>query len=175
MTNTALVAFTDITPTILDWTSTDFAKYRLHGRSILPILESSAPDGWEHALLSHVGHDVFAHYPMRTLRDRRYKLIWNVNYRSEYPLPIDTVQRRTWVNARKSRSQLLGKRTIDAFLHRPQLELYDLQNDPWETNNLAKDPAAKPRLRGMVNELVARLQVQQDPWLRNYHPLKVGQ
>jgi N-sulfoglucosamine sulfohydrolase len=175
VSNSALVTFSDITPTILDWTSTQFDKYKLHGRSILPILETPDPVGWDHALLSHVGHDVFAYYPMRTLRGLRYKLIWNVNYRSEYPLPIDTVQRRTWRIARKSASQKLGARSIEAFLHRPQLELYDLQEDPWEVDNLASDPAAKPILDRSVTELVKRLESQQDPWLRNFHPLKAGQ
>ena len=112
---------------------------------------------------------------MRTLRGRRYKLIWNINYRSEYPLPIDTVQRRTWLNALKSPSQMLGQRTIDAFLHRPQLELYDLENDPWEVNNLADNDQFKKIRDQFVTELVSRLQDQQDPWLRNYHPLKPGQ
>ena len=175
VSNSALVAFTDITPTILDWTETSFNTYKLHGRSFLPILESQASGGWDHALLSHVAHDIFAWYPMRTLRGRRYKLIWNINYRSEYPLPIDTVQRRTWLNARKSPSQMLGQRTIDAFLHRPQLELYDLENDPWEVNNLADNDQFKKIRDQFVTELVSRLQDQQDPWLRNYHPLKPGQ
>ncbi|MBC8352798.1 MAG: sulfatase [Planctomycetes bacterium] len=173
--NPALVAFTDITPTILDWTDTTFDDYKFHGRSFLPILESDQTNGWDRALLSHVGHDVFAYYPMRTLRGRRYKLIWNVNYRSEYPLPIDTVQRRTWVDARQSDGQMLGGRSIEAFLHRPQLELYDLQSDPWETTNLAERPDAKSIRTQMVAELVERLEAQQDPWLRNYHPLKAGQ
>ncbi len=176
-TNKALVAFTDITPTILDWTETEFDKYPLHGRSILPVLEQKTPSGWEHALLSHVGHDVFAHYPMRTLRGQRYKLIWNVLWRAEYPLPIDTVQRRTWADNRASGSKMLGNRTIDAFLHRPQLELYDLQNDPWEINNLSSssDPKIKAIHDQMVAELTKRLQAQADPWMRKYHPLKAGQ
>lgn len=174
-TNSALVAFTDITPTILDWTDSTFDEYELHGRSFLPILGNSQPGGWDRALLSHVGHDVFAHYPMRTLRGHRYKLIWNINYRSEYPLPIDTVQRRTWLNARKGATQMLGERSIESFLHRPQLELYDLEQDPWETNNLAAAPEAQSIRDEMVAALVNRLEKQQDPWLRNYHPLKTGQ
>ena len=175
ISNSALVAFTDITPTILDWTVTKFDDYKLHGRSLLPILETPHPAGWDHALLSHVAHDVFAYYPMRTLRGKRYKLIWNVNYRSEYPLPIDTIQRRTWVNARNSESQVLGARSIDAFLHRPQLELYDLRDDPWEVNNLASNPACSSILNEFVAELVERLEAQRDPWLRKYHPLRAGQ
>ena len=175
ITNSSLIAFTDITPTILDWTDTEFEDYRLHGRSILPVLESTQPVGWDHVLLSHVAHDVFAYYPMRTLRGRRYKLIWNVTYQAEYPLPIDTVNRRTWLNARQSESQMLGKRTIDAFLHRPQLELYDLENDPWEVTNLATDPSMKLVVETMVDDMVRRLKAQDDPWLRKYHPLKAGQ
>lgn len=177
LTNQALVAFTDITPTILDWTGTSFADYPLHGRSFLPILDEENPEGWDRALLSHVGHDVFAHYPMRTLRGKRYKLIWNILWRAEYPLPIDTVQRRTWVNNRASGSKLLGQRTIDAFLHRPQLEFYDLQSDPWELNNLAgsTEPAIAEIRDGMIADLVKRLEDQQDPWMRKYHPLRPGQ
>ncbi|MGI9471840.1 MAG: sulfatase family protein, partial [Rubripirellula sp.] len=44
MTSEALVAFTDLTPTMLDWTQTNFDEYKLHGRSILPILEVERPE-----------------------------------------------------------------------------------------------------------------------------------
>lgn len=177
ITNEALVAFTDLTPTILDWTGIKFDDYPLHGRSFLPILETKNPDGWDRVLLSHVGHDIFAYYPMRTLRDRRYKLIWNVTWRAEYPLPIDTVQRRTWVNHRNSGEQVFGLRSTDQFLHRPQLEFYDLQNDPWEANNLAEsnDPATRKVFESMIDDLASRLEAQQDPWMRKYHPRRPGQ
>ena len=177
ITNQALVAFTDLTPTILDWTGTRFDKYPLHGRSFLPILETEEPEGWNYALLSHIGHDVFAHYPMRTLRGGRYKLIWNILWRAEYPLPIDTVQRRTWANNRASGAKTIGMRSIDTFLHRPQLELYDLKNDPWEARNLSKsrDPGLVKIRNAMIEELATRLEKQQDPWMRKYHPLRAGQ
>ena len=114
---------------------------------------------------------------MRTLRGPRNKLIWNILWRAEYPLPIDTIQRRTWVSNRESGAEMIGLRTIDAFLHRPQLELYDLQNDPWESKNLAdsEDPEIQQIRDTMVADLVARLEKQQDSWLRKYHPLKAGQ
>ena len=177
LTNQGLVAFTDLTPTILDWTGTQFDGYPLHGRSFLPILQIANPPGWDRALLSHVGHDVFAHYPMRTLRGPRFKLIWNILWRAEYPLPIDTVQRRTWAENRASGAKTIGLRTVDAFLHRPQLEFYDLEDDPWESRNLAASKApdiAKIRDE-MVAELASRLEAQKDPWMRKYHPQRPGQ
>lgn len=173
--NRAMVAFTDITPTILDWTETEFDNYPLHGRSILPILDDPNPEGWDEVLTSSVAHDIFAFYPMRTLRERRYKLIWNVNHQDEYPIPIDTVQRRLWVGLRERGEENLGPREIASFLNRPQLELYDLETDPWEVNNLADDPAHAETRDRMVQELVAKLEKQKDPWLRNYHPTKPGQ
>ncbi len=168
--NGALVAFTDITPTILDWTNTKFDADDIHGRSFLPILNDPTPKGWDSAVLSHVGHDVFAYYPMRTLRHQRYKLIWNVTWQAEYPLPIDTFQRRLWAGIRRENKKMIGPRTVDRFLHRPQLELYDLQTDPWEINNLADQPEFAAQKEKMVNELLATLSRQGDPWLRKYQP-----
>ncbi len=173
--NRGLVAFTDLTPTILDWTDTTFDAYPLHGRSFLPILDTPEPEGWDTVVLSHVGHDVFAHYPMRTLRDRRWKLIWNVLPGQEYPLPIDAFERRLWSGIRESGAKTIGPRTVDAFLHRPRLELYDLETDPWETKNLAELPEHRDRAVAMAERLVERLTEQKDPWLRKYHPLRESQ
>ncbi len=172
----ALVAFTDITPTLLDWTGTGFDAYPLHGRSILPILDQPGlTEGWDTVMLSHVGHDVFAHYPMRTLRERRWKLIWNILPGQEYPLPIDTYERRLWAGIRARGGTTLGPRSVAQFLHRPRLELYDLETDPWETNNLAAHPDHRARAETMADELVKRLSAQDDPWLRKYHPLRDSQ
>ena len=169
--NRALVAFTDLTPTILDWTGTTFDDYPLHGRSLLPVLSDPDPEGWDEVLLSHVGHDIFAYYPMRTLRQRDFKLIWNVTPGAEYPLPIDTVQRETWIQLRARGDEMIGGRSVEDFLHRPRLELYDLRNDPWETKNLADDPSHAAQLDEMLSRLMARLEAQEDPWIRKFHPL----
>ena len=173
--NRALVAFTDLTPTFLDWTDTKFDAYPLHGRSLLPVLDEPEAEGWDSVLLSHIGHDVFAHYPMRTLRERRWKLIWNLLPGQEYPLPIDTFERRLWSGIRARGETMIGPRTVDQFLHRPRLELYDLETDPWETKNLAYDSAHRGRAETMAKELVDRLTAQEDPWLRKYHPLRESQ
>ena len=51
---------------------------RFHGRSWLPILGETEPQGWDEIGASHTFHEIQMYYPMRVLRDRRYKLIWNV-------------------------------------------------------------------------------------------------
>ena len=92
----SMITFVDIVPTILDWTNTKETKQKLQGRSFLPVLGKEVVKGWDEVFLSHVFHEATMYYPMRTLRTRKYKLIWNIDYRSDYPLPIDTLRRATW-------------------------------------------------------------------------------
>ena len=164
-TNQALVTLADITPTILDWAGVPGPKYPLHGRSLLPILVDAQPAGWDEVFLSHVCHEVTMYYPMRTIRNRRFKLIWNVNWRSEYPLPIDTLRRATWTETVRRGDRMIGKRTVQKFLFRDQVELYDLKRDPDEIRNLADDPQYQQVRKELSTKLMTWLEETDDPWL----------
>ncbi len=166
----AVIAFTDITPTLLDWAGVSEPAKSLHGRSLLPILDKPSVSGWDEVLLSHIAHEIFSYYPMRTLRDRRYKLIWNVTWQAEYPVPVDTFGRRLWKGILEDKETMIGARTVDQFLHRPKFELYDLESDPWELHNLASDPLHSDRRVQMTKRLLERLVATEDPWLQKYHP-----
>ena len=164
-TNQAMITLADIVPTILDWTETRGPKYPLHGRSILPILGEENPEGWDEVCLSHVFHEVTMYYPMRTIRTRRYKLIWNIAWRLEYPLPIDTLQRATWQEALRRNDEMLGPRPVRKFLFRDEVELYDLENDPDEVVNLADDAGHAKVRAELSGKLVDFLKRTGDPWL----------
>jgi N-sulfoglucosamine sulfohydrolase len=166
----ALIAFTDITPTLLDWAGVADPNKGLHGRTILPILDQPDVAGWDEVLLSHIAHEIYSYYPMRTLRGRRYKLIWNVTWQAEYPVPVDTFSRRLWKGIFETKATMIGPRTVDQFLHRPKFELYDLEKDPWEVRNLADDPAHGELKKQMTARLLERLVATEDPWLKKYHP-----
>lgn len=166
----ALIAFTDITPTLLDWAGLTQPATGTHGRSFLPILDQPDAKGWDEVLLSHVAHEIYSYYPMRTLRERRYKLIWNLTWKAEYPLPVDTFNRRLWQSVLKQKASHIGPRTVESFLNRPKFELYDLAADPWELNNLANAPQHADRLQAMTSRLLKRLEQTEDPWLKKYHP-----
>src|SRR5262249_30074738 len=43
----ALVNWTDLLPTVLEFAGAKPPPYALHGRSLLPILDTAAPDGWD--------------------------------------------------------------------------------------------------------------------------------
>ena len=165
--SSAMVTLADVTPTILDWAGIQSSQ-KLNGRSILPVLNNPNPTGWDEVFLNHVCHEVTMYYPMRTVRNQRYKLIWNIAWRLEFPNPIDTLSRETWTKTIELNETTIGKRTVNRFLFRDELELYDLQNDPDELHNLASEPESRDLLNQMLQRLHARCKASSDPWLERH-------
>ena len=123
--------------------------------------------------LSHALHEVTMYYPMRTLRTRQYKLIWNIAWRLEFPNPIDTLGRQTWVRTIEDGEKTIGPRTVQQFLFRDELELYDLQDDPDEIHNLAATPEHAAVREELLARLKQRCHATPDPWLER-HQLPSG-
>jgi N-sulfoglucosamine sulfohydrolase len=164
--NDAMVSWVDILPTILDWTGVPVPKTQpLPGRSILPILEQSTPPQWDRVFASHGFHEIQQYYPMRALRTREYKYIVNLAAPLEFPIAGDIASSPTWRAIAARPGVGLGARSLQAFLHRPPEELYDLRNDPAEVHNLAGDPAHRAVLERMRAELTKFRADTHDPWL----------
>jgi N-sulfoglucosamine sulfohydrolase len=168
LTSDAMVSLADVTPTILDWTGVKGPAYPLHGRSVLGVLEQEKSTGWDSVVLSHVSHEITMVYPMRTLRERRYKLIWNLNYQLPFPLASEVAERLPWAETIRRGDKVIGKRTVQDFLWHAPVELYDLQSDPDEVVNLADDPSHADLRRTMSEKLLKRLRETGDFWLERY-------
>jgi len=161
----ALVNYADLTPTILDFAGAAPRDYQFHGRSFKSALQRERADGWDTTYASHTFHEITMYYPMRVVRERRFKLIWNIAHGLEYPFASDLWESATWQGNLKRGHKIYGKRTIDAFLHRPKFELYDLENDPHEVVNLAEDSKYKTKLEEMKAKLKAFQKRTKDPWI----------
>jgi len=182
----ALITWADVTPTILDFagilTEADFGptvelpeKIRfndgipknrfLHGRSVLPALEEESPDGIDEIYASHTFHEITMYYPMRVVRERRLKLIWNIAHELEYPFASDLHRSKTWQAVLQRKIRTYGKRKVSAYLHRPEFELYDLEADPHEVMNLAEDPAFAGDLVRLKDQLKLFQYRTHDPWI----------
>lgn len=160
--NRAMVSFVDIAPTVLEFTGATAPK-NLPGRSLLPIIgEADAPDR-DAVLASHVFHEITMYYPMRALRTRTHKLIWNLAAPLPYPIAGDIRRSPSWQTILKTGE--MGGRTLDSYLHRPEFELYDVANDPHELKNLADDAAEAKLLAELKSRLMKRLAETSDPWL----------
>jgi len=161
----AMITWADITPTILDFAGALQKETDFHGRSFQYILEDESPKGWDEIYASHTFHEITMYYPMRVIREREHKLIWNIAHGLEYPFASDLWESSTWQAVLQRGDKFYGKRSIDAYLHRSEFELYDLDEDPYEIKNLAGD-AKYEKLLGELKEKLKSFQNRtNDPWI----------
>lgn len=161
----ALVNFADLAPTILDFAGALPSSGSLQGRSFKSVLNQEHPKGWDETYASHTFHEITMYYPMRVVRRRKYKLIWNIAHGLDYPFASDLWASSTWQATIRAGSKYYGKRTVEAYLHRPKFELYDLEADPHEVKNLADDPKHEKVLTELKAKLKAFQKQTNDPWI----------
>lgn len=161
----AMVSWIDITPTVLEFCQVPPADSRMQGQSFLHAMEEESSEGWDEVYCSHTFHEVTMYYPMRAIRTRKHKLIWNIAHGLSFPFASDLWNSKTWQATLNGRATHYGKRTVEAYTNRPAFELYDLDADPDEIHNLA-DGAAHAPLLAELKEKIRRFQEKTgDPWL----------
>jgi N-sulfoglucosamine sulfohydrolase len=162
----AMISHVDLTPTILDFADALPKDYNLHGRSWKQVVGEENPPGWDAVNASHTFHEITMYYPMRVVRTRQYKLIWNIAAPLPYPFASDLWTAPAWQDRyRQGPETLYGKRTVNDYIHRPTFELYDLKRDPDETKNLAADPNYAKLLAEMKVQLKEFQTRTDDPWI----------
>lgn len=172
----AMISLTDIVPTILDWFKLPFPNYTLfgpnpttlQGRSLLPILAKEPEAGWDTIFASHNLHEVTMYYPMRALRNRRFKLIHNMNYKMPFMIDQDFYVSPTFqdlLNRTMEGKETYWFRTLKEYYYRSHWELYDLSRDPEETNNVADSPSYQDIFLDLRKRLLDWQRATNDPWI----------
>ena len=161
--NRALVNWTDLMPTVLEGFGIS-PPQGLHGRSLLPVLDSEEPPGWDETTFSHSFHGVTEYYPYRAIRGRRYKYVLNLFPELTLPLPTDLFTSKTWRVVERERLELGQRRTLEV-LHQPQEKLYDVQADPQETHNLINAPELADLVADFRAKMKAFREETDDFWL----------
>ena len=162
--NDAMISWVDLCPTILDYAGVKYDPTKFQGRSFNKIINNPESEGWDKIYASHTFHEITMYYPMRVVRDRKYKLIWNAAWRLEYPFASDLFISSTWQSIKRSKSEYYGPKLVQDFLFRKEFELFDIESDPNETTNLAYDPKYNEVFEQMLNELKAWQVKNKDPW-----------
>jgi N-sulfoglucosamine sulfohydrolase len=164
-----LVTWCDLTPTFLDAAGLYDGPAAFHGDSFLRLPGSEQPAHWrEEVYAAHSFHEVTNYYPMRVVRTRRHKFIWNLAYGLTYSFASDLWASATWQGVLRRQAQRYGQRAVRDYLHRPRFELYDLQADPHETTNLAERPECAALVREFCGKLRAFQERTRDPWLHKW-------
>ena len=159
----AMVSYVDITPTLLKFAKAVPKKYKFDGKSFAAIMKEEDPKGWDEVYASHTFHEITMYYPMRVVRTRKYKLIWNIAHGLGFPSGSDLWASPTWQSIVKNKSKL-GKREIQDYLHRSKFELYNVQTDPDEIVNLATNSEYKDILASLQDKLKTFQKETKDPW-----------
>jgi len=190
-----MISWTDLTPTILDFAGLlndkgtvkeevlekiepvrlndqrngELKPGVMHGRSFLATLTQETTEEWDQIAASHTFHEIQMYYPMRVVQDRQYKLIWNIAYNQPFPFASDLWASKTWQGQlARGETAPYGAWTVYSYQHRPEFELFDLQNDPFEGKNLADDPQYAELLEQMKTRLKQMQRQTNDPWIMKW-------
>jgi N-sulfoglucosamine sulfohydrolase len=139
------------------------------GRSWIPILGDGSADHHEAVLASHTFHEIQMYYPMRAVRDREWKLIWNIAHPLPYPFATDLWAASSWqAQLRQSLDAPYGRTTVGGYIHRPRFELYHVASDPDETTNLVDDPDHAATLDHYMKLLRQMQESSGDRWVSKW-------
>lgn len=165
----ALVGHVDIMPTILDFAGIPIPE-TVEGKSLRCMLDGRADGvGRKYIVAEHNAHGPAPeeYYPTRSITDGRYRYIWNLRHEivPDFPveryatdptyrekpkspawMPWDATPGAQWEN--NAFEEIIFHKDefpaqyelLKATFHRSEYELYDLEKDPYEMNNLAGDP-----------------------------------
>ena len=140
-----------------------------HGKSWIDILGKPDAEHWKTIFASHTFHEIQMYYPMRVVRDKKYKLIWNIAHPLPYPFASDLWAASSWqAQFQKGEGTPYGAKTVGQYIHRPQFELYDIEKDPNETKNLAYSTEFTQVLKDYQKTLKEFQTKMHDPWIMKW-------
>jgi len=158
-TTGALVQMVDVVPTLVAAAGGDPAPLKLDGTNFLPVLAGRSDKCRQYVYGLHNNVPEGNPYPIRSIRDERLHLLLNLRHEEPYHEKhlMNPGLAKRWdlgwwgeMKAAADKGDAKAKELVDKYQNRPAEELYLVDEDPWELNNLAGDPRyaeAKNRLR----------------------------
>jgi uncharacterized sulfatase len=168
-----LVSIADVTPTLVEAAGGTLAPGDCDGRSFLKLLKGESDPIHDYVFGAFSNCNIMGNhdriYPIRVIRDHSYTLIYNPNHRQltsnicidgalamlSDPANTGTGVAESWV--RLARQDPSAAPMVHKLHHRPEYELYKLDDDPYELNNLIDSPAHADIAGKLKTRLHARL------------------
>ena len=165
-TSAALLQINDLLPTWIE-AAGGAVPTEIEGRSMLDLLLEPGPKHRDVVYGVQTTTGIIANlepYPIRSVRDDRYKLIWNIAHENRFTNLVTEENRDgfyfSWRDA--GETDPAAKALYERYQRRPEFEFFDLEADPHELSNLAHDPSHKERLAAMHARLRAWMEDQGD-------------
>jgi N-sulfoglucosamine sulfohydrolase len=148
-----MISNIDLLPTLLDLFGSNIPK-DIEGKSFLPLLKNNDQPFREEIFAEKTFHELYD--PIRCIRTNKYKYIYNFEHlKTLYQIPIDILR------------DLSGKVMREKYnMPRSEEELYDLENDPNEINNLIKNSNYNKIAKELKQKLFEWMKKTNDPLLK---------
>ncbi|WP_372754835.1 sulfatase [Mariniflexile sp.] len=173
-TNT-IAQYCDIVPTLIDAAGGKIPE-NLDGKSLMPIISGKTNKHRENAFFVYNNGKEGTDFSSRAVTDGRFKLIWNLTPNTLFAVRvingfdygyIDKMEDRhvrkmylSWLD--KAATNQNASNMVQRYRKRPEYELYDLNSDPWELNNLADNPNYLKEVTNFKHAIVAWMNQQGD-------------
>ena len=152
---TAMVEYVDVLPTFVEAAGENPAA-ALDGQSLLPVLtgRSNRHKNYTYGLMTTRGIiNGTSSFPIRTIRDKQYRLIWNLNSQVKFTNACTRSAHFQSMVAAADAGDVTAKRLVAKYHFRPEFELFDCDADPLEMTNLAESNEHKKTLSRLKSQL----------------------
>ena len=135
----------------------------LAGRSLLPLFQASEVSGWPESQVTLLASNRKGDFPARALRAGRWKYIRS--FQGDELFLSSEMQAgrswKSWMGLAESDSAVRAR--MERLLRWPREQLFDLEADPWELDDLAPREGLRRELEALRADLGARLSRLGDP------------
>ncbi|MEX2568921.1 MAG: sulfatase-like hydrolase/transferase, partial [Cyclobacteriaceae bacterium] len=163
----ALIQYADVVPTLVEAAGGIVDDSSFDGTSFLPVLKGETDEHRQYAYFMHNHVPEGPPYPSRSVTDGEYLYIRNLksdnlfiekhvfgSTREDDFLPF-------WFN--KATTDVHAQELIFRWMQRPDEELYQMERDIYNFENVAKNPRLSVIKQRLSNELDAWMESQNDP------------
>lgn len=156
----AMIEYVDVVPTLTDLVSNTVPK-SLDGKSFKSVLTGQQKDHKEHVYGVQTSFNIHegGPYPIRSVRTKRLKLIHNLMPKNNFS---NILTKGDWFKQELVLEKKYGQENYSGYLKRPEFELYDIVNDPFEQVNIYNKPQYQKEITSLKRNLTAWLQQQGD-------------
>lgn len=169
-TSSALLQINDLLPTWIE-AAGGIPAPEIEGRSMLSLLLEAGPRHRDvvYGIQTTTGINAnLEPYPIRSIRDERFKLIWNLVPDNRFTNLI-TEQGSdgfyfSWRDLGETDAH--ARALFERYQHRPEFEFFDLEADPHEMTNLAEMAEHRERIAAMLEQLQTWMRDQGDQGLQ---------
>ena len=174
----AMVSWIDILPTLIEIAGGDAGR-DIDGQSFAKVLKDPDASHRNRIFTIHDNDGRANVYPIRSVRTDRWKYIRNleptwIHSTHSYRFRKDNAGAYWWSWDRAAEKYPEAGAVVAKYHTRPTVELYDLDSDPWELNNLAALPQFTDKLLQLRAELDDWLSSQKDPLSVEVEPWHFG-